>query len=99
MNRTDERRREQRREDSRIVSFSKWVPNQVDKRVHLENIQCFDLSSGGIGVILSRELKGGEVLKVEYPVSDSGISVPVYAKVAWCNLVGETYRAGLQFLH
>ena len=44
---------------------------------------CIDISSGGLGLQTDRKLSQGDMVKVEMPLSEGDITVPIFAKVVW----------------
>jgi len=59
---------------------------------------CIDISSGGLGLQTDRKLSQGDMVKVEVPLSEGDITVPIFAKVVWAIKIDNSYRAGLGFL-
>lgn len=61
--------------------------------------ESFDLSSGGIGVILDHQLMLGDICTVMFaPFRDGSVkSVTVSARVAFCMLNTAGYRTGFEF--
>jgi hypothetical protein len=80
------------------LMLEKWAQERRPApNVHFE-VQGIDISSGGIGIATSQALSIGEVVKVEYPLNDSGVTVPVYSEVVWTRMAGGAARVGLRFL-
>ena len=61
--------------------------------------ESFDLSTGGIGVIIDDPLQLGEICTVMFaPFRDGSVkSVTVMARVAFCMLNTSGYRTGFEF--
>ncbi len=57
-----------------------------------------DVSSSGIGITSQYLLAQGMVVQIELPLQEIGITLPLFAEVAWAVPVGESFRAGLSFL-
>ena len=57
-----------------------------------------DISSGGLGLQTDCKLSRGDMVKVDVPLSEGGVAVPLLAKVMWSIQVDNAYRAGLGFL-
>jgi hypothetical protein len=57
-----------------------------------------DLSSYGLGMISRYPLEQGMVLRISLPIHEIGISLPLFAEVAWAIPAREGMRAGLKFL-
>ena len=78
--------------------LEKWAQDQMPTpNVHFQ-AQGIDISSGGIGIATSQALCIGEVVKLEYPLNDSGVTVPVYSEVVWSQMSEKNVRVGLRFL-
>jgi len=61
--------------------------------------QIKDISSGGICITLKRALPLSSVLRCEFKMADSGVSVPSLMQVRWVEPVkGGEYRCGLLHL-
>jgi hypothetical protein len=61
-------------------------------------VAAVDISSGGVGILASRNLQVGEVVKLEYDLNGSGITLPIYSEVVWCQAVDNGSRVGMRFL-
>jgi len=57
-----------------------------------------DLSPGGMGMTTRYPLKGGEVVKLFFPLTDGETKLPVFTEVMWSAPDAGEYRAGLRFL-
>lgn len=57
-----------------------------------------DLSSGGMGMTSPVPLKGGQVVKIFFPVTEGPTRVPVLTEVMWTKYCAGEYRSGLRFL-
>ncbi len=70
-----------------------------DDRVGLmpADAQIVDFSRGGTSLRLAMELFRQDVVKVEFPMPDSGLPQKVYAIVTWTQRHGAETLAGLQF--
>ncbi len=60
--------------------------------------QGVDVSSHGIGMTSNHPLAQGMVLQIDLPIQDIGVTLPVFAEVAWIAAVKGSFRAGLSFL-
>jgi len=57
-----------------------------------------DISRLGIGLSTDNPLSRGDVLRINFPVSVTDISLPVYTEVMWSVQEDGKFRAGLRFL-
>lgn len=57
-----------------------------------------DLSSGGMGMRSHFPLKGGQVVKIFFPVTEGHTRVPVLTEVMWSKFCAGEYHSGLRFL-
>ena len=60
--------------------------------------RSMDICRHGLGLITDCFLKAGDVLTLEFPVSEEHIPLPVLASVVWSMRDGDNWRAGLRFL-
>ncbi len=60
--------------------------------------QGVDVSSHGIGMMSEHPLAQGMVLQIDLPVQEIGVTLPVFAEVAWIIAAKGSVRAGLSFL-
>ena len=98
MNDIGNKRHHKRQELGQALTLEKWVPERMSvPNLHFD-AHGIDISSGGLGITTSQLLKTGEVVKVEYPLSDSGLTVPVYSEVVWTRMSEGVGRVGLRFL-
>lgn len=93
------RRLYDRREIDQSLQVERWSPERSEGGNDRVAAQCFDISTGGVGITLPLPLIVGEILKIEYPINGNGMAVPIYVKVVWCRELEDESRAGLQFLH
>jgi hypothetical protein len=66
-----------------------------DSSVHGEII---NISSGGLGIYSSMELKKGAVLLARIPITGTESSVPALVSVQWVGKNGNDWHAGLKFV-
>ena len=57
-----------------------------------------DVSAGGVGMTSAFPLKGGQVVKIFFPVTEGKTRVPVLTEVMWSKFCAGEYRSGLRFL-
>ena len=57
-----------------------------------------DISSGGLGIYVEKELTRGAVMLVRIPVSGTEANVPTLAAVQWSKPNCNGYHAGLKFV-
>jgi len=57
-----------------------------------------DLSPGGMGMLTQYPLKGGEVVKIFFPLTEGETKLPVLTEVMWSTYCVGEFRAGLRFL-
>lgn len=60
--------------------------------------ECVNISAGGIGLEIPRELKGRDVVKLYLPFGVAQTNVPVFCLVRWIRPTGRHFKAGLRFL-
>jgi hypothetical protein len=80
------------------LMLEKWAPEWSSATDRHFEVYGVDISSGGIGITTPQALRVGEVVKVEYPLNGSGMTLPVYSEVVWTQAAQGTARAGLRFL-
>ena len=94
----ENKRHHERQGLGQALKLEKWAHEHMPApKVHFE-VQGIDISSGGIGIATSQALSVGEVVKVEYPLNDSGVTVPVYSELVWSRRAEGAARVGLRFL-
>jgi c-di-GMP-binding flagellar brake protein YcgR len=73
-------------------------PAQPPEKIAVQ-AETMDLSNGGMRIKGERALKEGALIKVQIPVSEHDVMVPVLTEVRWAKeeMPGE-YQAGLRFL-
>lgn len=59
---------------------------------------CVDISSTGLGMTTHSALRKGDVLKLNFAVTDMQVTLPILTEVMWMQQVDNQYRAGLRFL-
>jgi hypothetical protein len=57
-----------------------------------------DISGGGLGLTTAFVLRKGEVLRLQLPVYEVDVTIPVFAEVMWTKSMDDQYRTGLRFL-
>ncbi len=57
-----------------------------------------DISSDGVGLVSDSPLREATVVRLSVPVPALGITLPVFAEVAWTGSDADPKRAGLRFL-
>ncbi len=57
-----------------------------------------DISGGGLGMFTVYPLRKNEVLGLYFAPDAFKTAAPVFAKVAWTELVEKRFRAGLEFI-
>ncbi len=92
-----ENRRDKRNTLNRTINFE---INDKGGDFHVVASTAFgiDISSGGLGLRTDQKLSRGDMIKVDVPLSEGGVTVPLLAKVMWSVQVDNAYRAGLGFL-
>ncbi len=60
--------------------------------------QGVDISSQGLGFMSDYRPALGMILRVGIPVDYIGITLPLFAEVAWIEPVKKSFRTGLSFL-
>jgi len=91
------KRRHPRRQLGRVIRVDRWIPVAGGGAHEVLDVEGFDISSGGIGILATHELHIGEVVKVDYTLND-GITLPIYSEVIWCELNEGRSRIGMRFL-
>ena len=75
-----------------------WSPHREGKKSVSLKAQSVDISSGGVGIVVSQPLRKGDVVKIDYPVNGDGVTLPVFSEVIWCRTENGCSRVGLRFL-
>jgi hypothetical protein len=93
-----ERRVYSRMAFSKPISFELSTIEAGDLGKALFTGSSVDISLGGMGLLTSRHLRAGEIMKLLMPMEEVKIVVPVMAEVKWCRPFENEYRSGLTFL-
>ncbi len=57
-----------------------------------------DICSGGLRILTRHPLAKGMVVRLDFPVNDLELLLPVFAEVAWAVPADNGFNAGLRFL-
>lgn len=92
-----ENRRNKRNNLNRVINFE-INDKGKDFRVMANMAVGIDISSGGMGLQTESKLIKGDMIKVDVPLSEGDVTVPLLAKVIWSMQFDNAYRVGLGFL-
>ncbi|OGU07672.1 MAG: hypothetical protein A2075_22005 [Geobacteraceae bacterium GWC2_58_44] len=99
MKNLSEKRTESRKSLTQSVSFELSTMESGGLSNIVKRGFGVDLSAGGMGMTTRYPLKGGEVVKLLFPVTEGEmLNLPVFTEVMWAVPSGAEYRAGLRFL-
>lgn len=87
-----------RKTHNQPIELEHWTPISLEKGNEVLQVESIDISSGGLSLVTPRTLEVGEVVKLEVPVSDKDVTLPVFAEVVWSHKQKKETRAGLRFL-
>jgi Tfp pilus assembly protein PilZ len=76
----------------------RWEPAGESGTHEASEVEGVDISSGGVGIVAAHSFRVGEVVKLEYDLNGSGITLPIYSEVVWCQAVDNGSRVGMRFL-
>ncbi len=92
----DQKRVFKRKSLNRLIDF------ELTDKSRRENIhdsgEAINISSGGIGLITTYNLRRGEILKLYLPAIAKSASLPVFSEVVWVKQTDSHVEAGLRFL-
>jgi hypothetical protein len=98
MKNLSEKRTDQRKSLAQAVSFElSTVEAGRIENVVIQGLGV-DVSDGGMGMTTQYPLKGGEVVKIFFPVTEGETRVPILTEVMWSKYCAGEYRSGLRFL-
>jgi len=87
-----------RRKFNRLVNFElSAIADGRRENIHMSG-EAINISSGGIGLSTTCELKRGEILKLFLPAIARSAALPVFSEVVWVRPAGGHVEAGLRFL-
>ena len=93
-----EKRTDKRKSLAQAISFElSTVDSDRIENVVIQGLGV-DVSDGGMGMTTPYPLKGGEVVKIFFPVTEGETRVPILTEVMWSRYCAGEYRSGLRFL-
>ncbi len=90
-----ERRMAERKKFTRLLDFK---ASTFESGTVICQGRGVDISSLGFGMMSEYRLAQGMVLQISFPVEDTGITLPLFAEVAYVLAVGGSFKTGLIFL-
>ena len=92
------KRLEERKSFHKIVNFGLRAAESGRGENMCFSGESLDISGGGLGLTTECVLRKGDVLRLQLPVYDTDITIPVFAEVIWTKPADDRYRTGLRFL-